>query len=73
LDNEEDNVRRREDLPLQKVTLNLYEGDMTFLQDLYPRIGAGRAIRRLVRQFRERIESGAKKENATVSVEDIEL
>lgn len=36
-------------LPLQKVTLNLFEGDFGKLQELYPRIGAAKVVRDLVR------------------------
>ena len=42
-------MRRKADYPLQKVTLNLFEGDWDFLQATYPRIGASRVIRDLVR------------------------
>jgi len=35
---------------LEKVTLNLYAGDMKRLRDLYPVVGASVIIRELVRQ-----------------------
>ena len=41
-------MRRKEDYPLEKVTLNLRWGDFGLLQKLYPRLGAGRIIRALV-------------------------
>ena len=41
-------MKRREDFPLMKVTLNLYDGDFQRLQALYPRIGASKVIRTLV-------------------------
>jgi len=41
-------MKRREDFPLMKVTLNLYDGDFQKLQALYPRIGASKVIRVLV-------------------------
>ena len=45
-------MRRREDFPLTKHTLNLYEGDYERLQALFPaRIGAAKAIRDLVRHY----------------------
>jgi hypothetical protein len=43
-------MRRKEDRPLQKVTLNLFDGDYAALQSLYPRPGAGKIIRELVRR-----------------------
>jgi len=41
-------MKRREDFPLMKVTLNLYDGDFQRLQSLYPRLGASKVIRVLV-------------------------
>lgn len=42
---------------LAKHTLNLFPGDYAKLQTFYPDIGAATIIRRLVRQFIERIEA----------------
>lgn len=50
-------MRRKEAEPLQKVTILLFEGDMEWLQGTFQKIGASRAIRRLVRNFRKDIES----------------
>lgn len=41
---------------LTKHTLNLYNGDYAQLQDLYPDIGAGPIIRRLIRKHLEAME-----------------
>ena len=49
-------MRRQEDLPIKKVTLNLYEGDFEFFQQHFPRSGAGKAIRTIVRSTRKKIE-----------------
>lgn len=35
--------------PMQKHTLNLYAGDFTRLQELYPEMGASLLVRHLVR------------------------
>lgn len=43
---------------LVKHTLNLYEGDYRKIQTLYPDIGAGAVIRRIVRNFIKRVELG---------------
>lgn len=42
---------------LTKHTLNLFPGDYSRLQELYPDIGAGPVIRRLVRDFLDKIEA----------------
>lgn len=44
-------MRRKEEIPLQKVTLSLYEGDFDRLRELRPRMGASKVIRLLVRKF----------------------
>lgn len=43
-------MRRKEDRPLQKVTMLLFEGDFTRLQILHPDIGASKVVRKLIRQ-----------------------
>lgn len=43
---------------LQKHTLNLFRGDYERVQDLFPDIGAGPVIRRVLRSYLERIEMG---------------
>jgi hypothetical protein len=48
--------RRRETTPISKHTLNLYRGDFEKLADLYPRNGAGKIIRDLVRRHIRRVE-----------------
>lgn len=37
--------------PLQKVTLNLFAGDFSRLQELFPDIGASVVVRKLVRNY----------------------
>lgn len=52
-------MRRKEDHPLQKVTLNLFEGDFERLQTLYDRLGAGKVVRTLVRSHLRKIDATA--------------
>lgn len=42
---------KREDSPIKKYTVNLFLGDLETLQELFPRAGASRVIRNLVRKF----------------------
>lgn len=42
---------------LQKHTLNLFAGDYERLQLLYPDVGAGPVIRKIVRKFVEQCEA----------------
>ena len=44
--------------PLEKVTLNLYEGDMAKIKAVAGTAGASLVIRNLVAAFLERTESG---------------
>lgn len=52
-------MRKKEDHPIQKVTLNLYEGDYARIGDLFPRAGASKIIRTLVRKFIHQVEDQA--------------
>ncbi len=55
-------MRRKEDFPLEKVTLALYNGDFARLRDLHPRLGASKVVRTLVRKHIREIEDKANKE-----------
>lgn len=48
---------RREDYPVKKYTVNLFQGDLEALQELFPRAGASRVIRNLVRSFLNKLKS----------------
>lgn len=50
-------MKKREAFPLQKVTLNLFEGDFDWLRENNGRLGAGKVIRELVRAHRNRVEN----------------
>lgn len=53
-------MRRREDKPITKHTLNLYAGDYTRLQELYSsRIGAAKIIRDIIRAHIRKVEEDA--------------
>lgn len=41
-------MKRKEDRPISKHTLNLYSGQLDKLQELHPRLGAAKVIRTLV-------------------------
>lgn len=65
-------MTRRTEIPLQKHTLNLFEGDFDKLQGWYTKLGASRIVRELVRaQVRRVEESIAQKRNPTVADLDI--
>lgn len=53
---------------LQKHTLNLRRGDYERLQSLYPEVGAGAVIRRLVSSFLDRDATTVNSDNLEVSV-----
>ena len=48
---------KRSDIPFEKVTLNLGRGDFVRMGELFPRLGAGVAIRTLVRNYIRQIEA----------------
>lgn len=41
-------MKRKADYPIKKHSLNLRDGDWERLQEMHPRLGAGRVIRELV-------------------------
>jgi hypothetical protein len=49
-------MRRKENYPLQKVTLNLRAGDFERLRNLHGRLGAGKVVRELVMGHIKRVE-----------------
>lgn len=51
--------RRKENKPLQKVTIALYKGDMAYLQSHYRDEGASWIIRQLVHSHIQRLEEAA--------------
>lgn len=53
---------------LSKHTLNLFPGDYSRLQELYPDIGAATIIRRIVRKFLEQIEESGDKVEINVKL-----
>lgn len=56
------------DSELQKHTLNLFEGDYEKLQALFPDVGAGPVIRKIVREFVERTETTTKLPKSEVNI-----
>lgn len=52
---------KKEVRPVRKHTLNLFEGDYEKLQSIYPDLGAGFIIRRLVSKHISQIEAAVPK------------
>lgn len=50
-------MRRKEDYPLEKVTLNLRDGDFGRLRSLHGRMGAGKVVRELVMGHLNRVDA----------------
>jgi hypothetical protein len=51
LDRQTRNEMKRDDHPLKKVTINLFDGDLEKIQHMFPRPGASKIIRDLVHKF----------------------
>lgn len=67
-------MRRREDFPLRKHTLNLFDGDFARLQELHPRLGAAKAVREIVRAHIKRAEERAAQRATPLETdEDIDI
>lgn len=67
-------MKRREDRPIIKHTVNLYVGDFEKLQALYStRVGAGKIIRDLIHAHIRLIEENAAQRIPLVHELDIEM
>lgn len=66
-------MRRKEDKPLHKTTLNLVKGDFEKLQEAYPRLGAGKVVRELVNAHVRRIEEQAQQHFTELTIEPEEI
>lgn len=61
-------MRNDDEEGLSKHTLNLYPGDYQKLRDLYPDVGAGAIIRRIVRRYIEQVEATGGSIDAKVEI-----
>ena len=62
---------RKEDEPLQKHTLFLYEGDFARLKDIFPDVDSSVVIRRAVRALIKKVE-GTPPEPKVEKIGDLE-
>jgi hypothetical protein len=66
-------MRRSEREPLARHSVKLFAGDFEYLQDLYPRLGAGKVIRELVRKHISTAKEAAAQKQTTVDLGSINL
>jgi len=59
---------RKEEYPLQKVTLNLRDGDWNWLKEMHGQLGASKVIRELVMGHRKRSEERAARRHASLNL-----
>lgn len=59
---------KRSEIPVEKVTMNLFTGDAEKLRDFFPRQGASFMVRNLVRNFIRKVEEDASQKNAPINV-----
>jgi hypothetical protein len=69
-------MKRKEDRPISKHTLNLFEGQFEKLQELHPRLGAAKVIRTLVDDHIRSVAEGTAQRlqpppDTNVSIEEI--
>ena len=58
---------KRSDVPVEKITLNLFVGDFDRLRDIHPRIGGSLVVRNLVRQYLRNIEEVEAQKGAPIN------
>ncbi len=60
---------KRSDIPLEKVTLNMFSGDADRLRELFSKQGgASFIVRNLVRQYLKRIDEEASQKTPVLSI-----
>lgn len=59
--------------PLHKVTLNLFEGDFQRLQVYYAQVGAGQAIRMILRSHLNRLDAQHAQITSKTELEKVEV
>lgn len=59
---------KRSEIPVEKVTLNLFDGDAEKLRDLFPRQGASFMVRNLVRQFLRKVEEDTAQKSSPMNI-----
>ena len=63
----------RSDAPLHKITVNLFEGDFQRLQTYYAKVGAGHALRLIIRSHLNRLDAKHAQITAKTELEAVEL
>ena len=66
-------MKRKEDRPISKHTLNLYAGQLDKLQELHPRLGAAKVIRTLVDDHIRSVAEGAAQKFDPIPEPNVEL
>jgi hypothetical protein len=66
-------MKRKEDRPISKHTLNLFVGQLDKLQELHPRLGAAKVIRTLIEDHIRRNEEGAAQHFEPIPEPNVEL
>ncbi len=66
-------MKRREDRPISKHTLNLYIGQLDKLQELHPRLGAAKVIRTLIEDHIRSVAEGAAQRFEPIPPPNVEL
>ncbi len=62
---------RQEGYPLQKVTLNLRDGDFDRLQNLHGKLGAGKVVRELVIAHLRRVDEALAQRQLILPFEEL--
>jgi len=70
-------ARRKEDLPIKKVTLNLFDDDWEKLQIWHPELGASKVVREIIHAYvkanEERFNQKASGVKLQVNIEELPL
>lgn len=54
-------ARRKEDLPLKKITIKLFDGDVDRFLQLYPRLGVSKFLRESLHRHLRKVEESVQR------------
>lgn len=61
-------MRRKENHPIEKITINLYKGDFEKLRDLHPQLGSSKVIRDMVHVHIQKVEEAFAQTSAPIPI-----
>lgn len=66
-------AKRKEEFPLEKITIKLFEGDAERFRQLHPRLSISRFVRETIRRHIRKVENEAERQRPTIADLDLDF